>query len=200
MTHGLGPATMASGRVRLPALILLTLLLAACASTQPRSVSATTPPWTCPAPLEPYLRDVDDLAIPELHAARSHAADILRAFVGAGKRQRAARWKAWARRADRYQGVAHLGSFVAEEQSPPLTSIRREDGALTVQPAEIAAAFSQAWGSLWKPSEDEDPLLRRALSRAASEGGIPPLQAADLRRAAKAMSGRKASGLDHWRS
>lgn len=56
MTHGLGPATMASGRVRLPALILLTLLLAACASTQPRSVSATTPPWTCPAPLEPYLR------------------------------------------------------------------------------------------------------------------------------------------------
>ncbi len=42
-------------RMSLAVLLTLGPLLAACAST-PSSVPADTPPWTCPAPLEPHLR------------------------------------------------------------------------------------------------------------------------------------------------
>ncbi len=49
-----GPAAAAAG-ISLAAIVALSPLLATCAST-PRSVSTDTPPWVCPAPLEPYLR------------------------------------------------------------------------------------------------------------------------------------------------
>ncbi len=48
-------AATASGPICLAVMLTLAPVLAACASTQ-RSVPADTPPWTCPEPLEPYLR------------------------------------------------------------------------------------------------------------------------------------------------
>ncbi len=48
-------AATGSARTRLVALASMATMLTACASPG-RSVSVHTPTWTCPAPLEPYLR------------------------------------------------------------------------------------------------------------------------------------------------
>ena len=71
-----------------------------------------------------------------------------------------ARWKAWARKADKCHGGARLRNFAAEEATAPLQGIERPDGTVTVDPREVAAQCKDVWSELWRAEATEEEELR----------------------------------------
>ena len=98
---------------------------------------------------------------------------MLGALKAKGQQLSLSRWRDWVRKADAGVAGHKLKSWVAPGDSDYLVAVELEDGSTVIRPAEVAEAFAEEWGELWKPQDgrDLDDLCR---AMAAGEAELPP--------------------------
>ena len=115
-----------------------------------------------------------------------------------GKRQRIADWRERMRKADAGGQGVRLKDWVDPQEGEYIVAVETAQGRTVIRPAEVAQAFVDEWGQLWKPGPEVEELdsLCRQLASTAPE--LPDIKGEDIAAALRAMPGRKASGLDAW--